>query len=67
MSLIGFHRVLISTGILFSGGFGVWRIARFRAGDAWTELLVAGAFVAGAVLLGVYLALLDRFLGHGER
>ncbi len=66
MSLIGFHKVLISAGILFSGGFGVWRLVRFGADGGWAELLVAGAFLAGAVLLGVYLAHLDRLVGRPE-
>lgn len=66
MSLIGFHKVLISTGILFSGGFGIWRLVRFTADGGWTEILVAGAFLAGAVLLGAYLAHLDRLVGRPE-
>lgn len=67
MSLIGFHKVLITTGILFSGGFGVWQIVRFAGGGGWPELLLAAAFVAGAASLAVYLAHLDRFVGRPER
>lgn len=67
MSLIGFHKVLIATGILFSGGFGVWQVVRFAGGGGWTELLLALSFAGGAVALGVYLAHLDRFVGGPER
>lgn len=67
MSLIGFHKVLIATAVLFSGGFGVWRVKRFAEDGGWPELVVAAAFLAGAVLLGLYLARLDRYVGHRER
>lgn len=67
MSLVGFHKVLIATGILFSGGFGGWQIVRFARGGGWPELALGGAFALGAAALSVYLAHLDRFLGRGRR
>lgn len=67
MSLVGFHKVLIGTGILFSGGFGVWQLVRFAGGEGWTALALAAAFGAGALALGVYLAHLDRVLGRRRR
>lgn len=67
MSLIGFHKVLIATGILFCGGFGGWQLLRFARGGGTATLAVGLLATLAAVGLGVYLALLGRFLGHRER
>ncbi len=62
MSIIGFHRFLISTAILFCAGFAAWEFARF-AGDGGTPALVLGiGFAVGTVLLTYYLINLARFL-----
>lgn len=66
MSLIGFHKILIGTGILFCAGFAVWQILAFSGGGSGARLLVAGAFAACAVALTVYLRRLDRYLGREE-
>lgn len=66
MSLIGFHKVLIGTGILFCAGFAVWQVLAFSGDGSWSRIAVAATFAAGTVALGVYLARLDRYLGREE-
>lgn len=66
MSLIAFHRVLITAGILFSGGFAAWEIDRFVRGGGAVELLLGAAFGAAAIALFWYLLNLDRFLGQAS-
>jgi hypothetical protein len=58
-SLIGFHRVLISAGIVFCMGFATY---------AWYGGLVTLAIVFGvlAILLVVYLWNLSRVLGYRD-
>lgn len=67
MSLIGFHKVLITTGILFCAGFGAWQLLQFARAGGTAALAVGLLSTLAAVGLGVYLALLGRFLGHRER
>lgn len=67
MSLIGFHKFLISTGILFCVGFGSWLVTGYARGGGLAELVLAGAFGISALVLGVYLAFLDRILGRRDR
>ncbi len=56
MSLIGFHKFLIATAILFSLGFALRQFSEFRAaGDAWLLVEAVGLTVAAAAL-GYYLA-----------
>lgn len=65
-SLIPFHRVLISAGILFCGGFAVWTfVGASRSGGtgAWA---VGSVFAILAVALAVYLWNLSRFLGYRD-
>lgn len=67
MSLIGFHKVLIATGIVFCAVFGGWQLLRFLR-DGGTASLIAGmASALAAAGLGTYLALLERFLEPEER
>lgn len=66
MSLIGFHKVLIASAILFCLGFGGWRLAAFLRGGGTADLLVALLSAAAAVSLGVYLAKLGSILGRRE-
>lgn len=58
-SLIGFHRVLITAGILFCGGFAVYA---WSGGHTTLGLIFA---VLAAVLL-VYLWNLSRVLGYRD-
>jgi len=67
VSLIGFHKFLISTGILFCAGFGAWLVTGYARGGGVADLLLAGVFAISALVLGVYLAFLDRILGRGDR
>lgn len=66
MSLIGFHKVLIASGILFCLGFGGWRLAAFLRDGAGGDLLVVTASALAAAGLGVYLAKLDEILDRRE-
>lgn len=61
--MINFHRLLISTFIVFCAGFAVWGWREYQhTGTAWT-LASSVAFAVFAVGFAVYLALLKRFLG----
>ncbi len=62
--MIPFHRLLISTAIVFCAGFAVWAGWTYRrSGDALT-LLTGLAFAVAAVALSYYLRHLRRFLGR---
>ena len=65
-STVRFHRVLISAGILFCGGFAVWAfLAGSRTGlGAWWAL--GAIFSLLAVVLAVYLWNLRRVLGYRD-
>lgn len=55
--MIPFHKLLITTAVVFCGGFAVWAV--------WRGALVLGiAFAVLAVALGYYLSRLKRFLGR---
>lgn len=63
MSLLGFHRFLIFTAVVFCLGFSIWELAEYRAtGNLWGAVLGAG-FGLAAVVLGYYLKNLSRILG----
>lgn len=62
MSVIGFHRVLIATGILFCGLFAGWQGVAFARDGSLGDLILAVFFALAAVGLVYYLANLDRFL-----
>lgn len=66
MSLVGFHRVLITTAILFCLAFGAWQAEGFTEGGGWLSLLLAALFGASGIGLLVYLLYLDRFLGRQD-
>ena len=66
MSLIGFHRVLIGSAILFCLLFAGLNGADFLRGGGTATLLLTLAFAAGGVALAVYLRHLDRVLGREE-
>ena len=62
--MIGFHRLLIATAILFFAGLGVWMLAAYW-GNGSTVLLVLGISSGGvAVGMSYYLRNLRRFLGR---
>jgi hypothetical protein len=64
MSLIGFHKLLIVTAILFCALFAVWQGIIFtRTGEALSVALAA-AFALAAAGLTYYLANLQRFLNR---
>ena len=55
--MIPFHRVLITTGILFCAGFAVWAL--------WRHQIVLGlGFVVLGAGLAYYLRHLQRFIGR---
>lgn len=62
--MIPFHKLLISTGILFCGLFALWALWQFvRVGSAGS-LVLAFTFAAAAAGLTYYLRHLRRFLGR---
>lgn len=67
MSLIHFHRVLISAGILFCAGFAAWELRAYLDDRDLVTLLISIAFAAAALALGYYLRHLSRFLRLPER
>lgn len=64
MSIVGFHKVLIVTAILFCAFFGVWEGLAYAREGGIGDLVLAVVFGIAATALGVYLARLDRFLGR---
>ncbi len=62
MSIVGFHRILIGTGILFCGLYAAWEAVAFARGGGWLDLALAALFGLLALALVLYLAHLDRFL-----
>ncbi len=66
MSLVGFHRFLIATAILFCGGYAARELtAAVRDGGTGT-FVIGAVFAVLTVALVVYLARLRRFLGYDE-
>ena len=62
--MINFHRVLISTAIVFSLGFAGWSAwAYLETGQFWAAVS-AVAFAVATVALILYLRNLKRFLGQ---
>lgn len=62
--MIPFHRLLITTAIVFCGGFAAWAAWHYRQSGELLMLLTALAFAVAAVALGYYLRHLRRFLGR---
>ena len=60
--MIPFHRVLISTAIVFCAGFAFWGWREYQRTQTTWALASAIAFACFAVAFAVYLALLKRFL-----
>lgn len=64
MSIVGFHRVLISAAIVFCAFFAAWEWGQYRADGDASRMVLGLVFAALAVALGVYLAFLGRILGR---
>ncbi len=60
--MVPFHRLLILTAIVFCAGFAVWGWNDYRASHSAWSLASTIAFAVFAVGLGVYFALLRRWL-----
>lgn len=61
--MVNFHKVLISTAIVFSLGFAAWSGWSYSAtGEFWAGIAAVGFGFATVVLI-VYLKNLRRFLG----
>ncbi len=61
--MIPFHRVLITTAIVFCAGFAAWGWREYQASHTAWALASSIAFAAFAVGFAVYLSQLKRFLG----
>lgn len=61
--MINFHRLLITTAIVFCAGFSYWGWQEYRETHTTWALASTIAFAIFAVGLAVYLAYLKRFLG----
>ncbi len=62
--MIPFHRLLISTAILFCAGFAAWMGWRYKVSGTPGALVLSLAFLAASGGLGYYLRHLKRFLGR---
>lgn len=67
MSLIGFHRFLIGTGIVFCFGYAGWELVLWWVARNPSNLVLGLVFVVFGAALGFYLTRLRRFLGYEER
>lgn len=65
MSLVAFHKVLITTAILFCAAFSAWQLRDYTRGGGWLNLVVALGFAVGTLGLALYLSRLEDFLGRG--
>lgn len=63
MTLIGFHRLLITAAILFCGGFAAWEFSRYGEGGGTAALALGVTFALLTAGLVYYLINLRRFLG----
>lgn len=62
--MIPFHRLLISTAIVFCVGFAAWAGWSWRGSGEIGTLAMALAFAVAAAALTYYLRHLNRFLGR---
>lgn len=63
-SLVPFHRVLITAGIVFCAGFSWWMFSLGGRSDSLLYIGTGVVFAILAVLLVLYLWNLSRFLGY---
>ena len=66
MSLVAFHRVIITAAILFCAGFGAYELVAFSRAGGNEALVLGGVFLILAAGLSYYLWRLNRFLGYEE-
>lgn len=65
MSLIGFHRLLIATAVVFCAGYAGWEARIFFSGNGGTgSLVLAIVFALIAAGFVYYLIHLSRILGR---
>ena len=62
--MIPFHRLLISTAILFCAGFAAYSGLQYKDTPSFISLAAAVAFAIAAIALTYYLRHLNRFLGR---
>jgi hypothetical protein len=62
--VVNFHRLLISTAIVFCLFFAVWGFREYRATGTTWALASSVAFGVFSIGFSVYLAFLKRFLGQ---
>ncbi len=62
MSIIGFHRFLIATAIVFCAVFAAWEFRIFASAGGFGALAIGVIFAFAAAALAYYLANLTRFL-----
>jgi hypothetical protein len=62
--MVAFHRLLITTAIVFCAGFAVWGWREYQATQTTWALASSIAFAVFAVGLAAYLANLRKFLGQ---
>jgi hypothetical protein len=67
MSLIPFHRGLITVAIFFCLGYGVWEVVTYARTGAAGSLVVGVVFVLLGIGLAFYLRRLGRFLGYERK
>lgn len=63
MSIVAFHRVLITAALAFCVLFAWWELVRYQDDGQGLRLVLGIVFGLLACALVVYLALLKRFLG----
>lgn len=66
MSIISFHRGLITAAILFCLGYGAWELVGAAPGGRGGSVTLGAIFVLLALGLGYYLLRLNRFLGYPD-
>lgn len=66
MSLIAFHRLLISAGIAFCLGFGAWEIRAFTRDRQSGAIVLGAVFLLLGIALIIYLRRLNRILGYAQ-
>lgn len=64
MSIIGFHRFLITTAIIFCAVFAAWEFRLFSVSGGFGPLAIGVIFALAAAALAYYLANLARFLNE---